>query len=80
MQRKKVSTEDSNIASYSIEAIMENLENTRYEISQLDVSLDYITEPMLMNQVIFQRKAAEMRYRYWFKLAREKKNSAIVTK
>ena len=65
---------------YSFETIMNNLEKTKYEISQLDVSLDYITEPMLMNQVIFQRKAAEMRYRYWFKLAREKKNSANVTK
>ncbi len=65
---------------YTEELIMYNLENTKYEISQLDVCLDYITEPMLMNQVIFQRKAAEMRYRYWFKLAREKKISANVTK
>ena len=64
----------------SFEAIMNNLENTRYEISQLDVCLDYITDTMLMNQVIYERKAAEMRYRYWFKLAREKKNSANVTK
>lgn len=67
-------------SDYSIETIMNNLENTKYEISQLDVCLDYITDTMIMNQVIYERKAAEMRYRYWFKLAREKKNSANVTK
>lgn len=64
----------------SIETIMNNLENSKYEISQLDVCLDYITDTMLINQMIYERKAAEMRYRYWFKLAREKKNSANVTK
>ena len=56
----------------SMQKLRENLENTKYEISQLDMKLDYITDPILLNQLIFQRKAAEMKYRYWYKIAREK--------
>lgn len=58
--------------SQSYKSLIDNLELAKYEISELDTSLDYITEPILMNQIIFQRKAAEMRYRYWLKLVKEK--------
>ncbi len=60
----------------SYETLMKNLEATKYEISDLDATLDYVTDPILLNQIIFQRKAAEMRYRYWYKLAREMNRSS----
>ena len=58
--------------------LLKNLENTKYEISGLDDALNYVTDPILLNQIIFQRKAAQMRYRYWYKLMREMKISSQV--
>lgn len=51
--------------------ILKNMEHTKYEISELDAKLNFVTDTILMNQLIFQRKAAEMKYRYWYKLAKE---------
>ena len=47
------------------------MELTKYEISELDSKLNFVTDIILMNQLIYQRKAAEMKYRYWYKLAKE---------
>lgn len=52
--------------------ILENLDSTKEELDMLNQSLNYITDPILVNQIIFQIKAAEVRYRYWFYLARNK--------
>lgn len=52
--------------------ILENLDSTKEELDMLNQSLNYITDPILVNQVIFQIKATEVRYRYWFYLARNK--------
>ena len=51
--------------------ILKNMELTKYEISELDSKLNFVTDTILMNQLIYQRKAAEMKYRYWYKLAKE---------
>ena len=51
--------------------ILKNMELTKYEISELDSKLNFVTDIILMNQLIYQRKAAEMKYRYWYKLAKE---------
>ena len=60
-----------NNRSEKYNAILKNMELTKYEISELDLKLDFVTDLMLMNQLIYQRKAAEMKYRYWYKLAKE---------
>ncbi len=52
-------------------SIIKNLERTKYEISEIDLKLNYVTDAILMNQLIYQRKASEMKYRYWYKLAKE---------
>lgn len=59
----------------SFNTLRKNLEKTKYEIADLDATLDHVTDPILLSQIIFQRKAAEMRYRYWYKLAKEMKTS-----
>ena len=72
----KIMGYDPVIDNSSFKALVKNMKNTKYEISELDASLDYVTDPILMNQIIFQRKAAEMRYRYWYKLAKENRNTS----
>ena len=56
--------------------LMKQLNDTKSEISDLNSSINYVTEPILLNQLIFQLKSAEMRYRYWFRLARDMDISA----
>ncbi len=56
--------------------LMSHLSETKAEISDLNSSINYVTDPILLNQLIFQLKAAEMRYRYWFCLARDMEISA----
>ena len=78
MQKKFFKSTKNKTASdvdFSFDTLIKNLEATKYEIADLDATLDYVTDPILLNQIIFQRKAAEMRYRYWYKLAREMKTS-----
>ncbi len=53
------------------EILLKNLDETKEELEQLNQSLRFVTDPILLNQLIFQVKAAEVRYRYWFCLARE---------
>lgn len=50
--------------------ILKNLDSAKEELEALKQNLNYITNPMLINQVIFEIKAAEIKYRYWFYLAR----------
>lgn len=50
--------------------LMENLDSAKEEILELNESLRFITDPILINQLIFQINAAEVRYRYWITLAR----------
>lgn len=53
--------------------LLKNLDETKTELNQLNQSLNYITDPILLNQLIFQIKAAEVRYQYWFCMARQMK-------
>lgn len=52
------------------ERILKNLDSAKEELEVLKQNLNYITNPMLINQVIFEIKAAEIKYRYWFYIAR----------
>lgn len=61
---KKSDTSDS--------AIIEHLKETKHELDYLSKNINYITDPVLLNQFIFQLKAAEVRYQYWFLIAKEK--------
>lgn len=51
--------------------LIRNLDETREELRELNQSLNYVTDPILLNQLIFQIKAAEVRYRYWFCVAKK---------
>ena len=53
--------------------LIENLDSTKEELAELNQSLRFVTDPILINQLIFQINAAEVRYRYWFCLARNSK-------
>jgi len=53
------------------EAIISHLKETKYELDSLTKNIDYVTDPILLNQLIFQLKAAEVRYQYWFCMAKE---------
>lgn len=55
--------------------ILKNLDSAKEELEALKQNLNYITNPMLINQVIFEIKAAEIKYRYWFYLARTSNKS-----
>ncbi len=72
---KKNKIREKNTIEKEYMQLIENLKSTQLEISNLDATVDFVTEPILLNQIIFQRKAAEMRYRYWYKLAREMKEA-----
>ncbi len=51
--------------------LISNLEETKSELNHLKLAINYITDPILLNQLIFQIKAAEVRYQYLFCMARE---------
>lgn len=72
----KIKGEDPPPYSSEYRYLMKNLESTKVEISDLNANINFITDPILLNQLIFQLKAAEMRYRYWYRLAKEMKISA----
>ena len=65
MKRNKI------MNSFDMKYITNNLNNAKDEMSELISKIDFITDPLLLNQLIFQLKAAEMRYSYWYKLAKE---------
>ncbi len=66
--------------SAEISDLIRNLDETKEELKELNQSLNYVTDPILLNQLIFQIKAAEVRYRYWYRTAREIKNKEIIEK
>ena len=70
---KKIKGEDPPLFAEEYTFLMKNLENTKLEISELNSNINFITDPILLNQMIFQLKAAETRYRYWYRLAKEMK-------
>ncbi len=51
--------------------IINHLKQTKAELESLNKNIDYVTDPILLNQLIFQLKAAEVRYEYWFCMARD---------
>lgn len=51
--------------------LLKNLDETKKELSLLSDNLNYVTDPILLNYLIFQIKAAEVRYQYWFCMARD---------
>ena len=53
------------------DVVMGNIKQIKKELYQLHNNINFITDPVLMDQMIFQIKAAEVQYRYWYKLARE---------
>lgn len=52
-------------------AIINNLKTTKQELKTLSHNMEYVTNPILLNQLIYQLKAAEVRYQYWYCMARE---------
>jgi len=70
---KKIKGEDPPPFTPEFTFLMKNLENTKLEISELNTNINFVTDPVLLNQMIFQLKAAETRYRYWYRLAKEMK-------
>ena len=50
--------------------IVNNLKEIKSELDILYHNLDYVTDPILLNQLIFQLKATEVRYQYWFCMAK----------
>ena len=60
-------------------AIINNLKNTKQELDSLNHNISYITDPILLNQMIFQLRAAEVRYQYWFCMAKEMNISTNLT-
>lgn len=62
---------DSSDNSTESKAIINNLKKTKAELDILYHNLDYVTDPILMNQLIFQLKATEVRYQYWFCMAKD---------
>jgi len=71
--KQKLHIKNLNTSQLSKESkkIIDNLKSTKEELESLSQSIDYITEPILLNQLIFQLKAAEARYQYWFCIAKE---------
>lgn len=51
--------------------IQSNIKAIKKELETLNNNLNFITDPVLLDQMIFQIKAAEVRYQYWYKLGRE---------
>lgn len=51
--------------------IMNNIKAIKKELETLNNNLNFITNPILLDQLIFQIKAAEVHYQYWYKLGRE---------
>ncbi len=51
--------------------IVNNLKEIKAELDILYHNLDYVTDPILLNQLIFQLKATEVRYQYWFCMAKD---------
>lgn len=70
-QKIYIKNHNSYILSDESKKIINNLKTTKDELESLNRSIDYITEPILLNQLIFQLKAAEARYQYWFCMAKE---------
>lgn len=60
--------------------LIKNLDETKEELRELNQSLNYVTDPILLNQLIFQIKAAEVRYRYWYCVAKKTKNKEFMEK
>lgn len=77
MARKNVLDEKQ---SLEVLELIKNLDETKEELRELNQSLNYVTDPILLNQLIFQIKAAEVRYRYWYCVAKETKNKEIAQK
>lgn len=59
---------DNKSSEYS--TLLKSLDETKAEIIHLNSTLNFVTDPILLNQLIFQIKAAEVRYQYWFLIAR----------
>ena len=77
LSRIKDKSKENMLLEYTKDAeykkLIENLDSTKEELAELNQSLRFITDPILINQLIFQINAAEVRYRYWFCLARNTK-------
>lgn len=71
--KEKIHTTSEKNSQLTVEhkAIISHLKQTKDELETLTKNIDYVTDPILLNQLIFQLKAAEVRYQYWFCMARE---------
>lgn len=70
-QKLHIKNITENELSSESKKIIDNLKTTKNELDSLSHNIDYITDPILLNQLIFQLKAAEVRYQYWFCMAKE---------
>lgn len=61
--------------AYEYEILLKNINDIKKEIDCAKSSINFAVDPILLNQLIYQLKALEMRYRYWFKIAREMENN-----
>ena len=51
--------------------LVHNIAKTRLELEVANQNFSYVTEPMLVDMYAYQIKAAQAKYRYLLKLARE---------
>ncbi len=52
--------------------IMTNLERLKNEIKIININLDHITDPILIDSYIFENMALNMRYKYFLRLCKER--------
>lgn len=76
--KRKFKGEGKTVNSSEWDYLIKNLNDAKKEMSELNKSIDYATDPILLNQLIFQLKATEMRYRYWYKLAKETYEKKVI--
>jgi|GEM_PF-1899432 len=60
------SYEDSRVGD-----LIHNIAKTRLELEVANQNFSYVVEPMLVDMYVYQIKAAQAKYRYLLKLARE---------
>ena len=62
---------NAHIAEEDLE-ILENLEILKQELNHLHNSIDYLTEPLLIDSCIYEIQSLNMRYQFYMQLCRQR--------
>lgn len=54
------------------EEIIKTVDNLKNELEQVHCRLNYTTEPLLIDSIIYEMKAIQKRYEYYIRLCKEK--------